>query len=309
MALGYQNPFYLKQAQQKEHSFYNGKILLEKHDPSAMYYSEETLQLSQESHLKMKQLNKEIKMANYAKINQLSRVATEFVQDFKSLAKEADESLTKQKALEFEIERLLRAVICHDIMSIMQRVDNTAMTRRPYPSSITNNDMITSPSKCSCIKNKEVEVKEHDRNLLLSKNKKHISKDKAPEEIKIFLKKITVLLQAPFIIVRTNNGTEFKNKVLQEYFNSVGLSHQVSSFRTPQQNRVVERRNRTLMEATRRMIKIMGSGVGVMGSVFVVRKWAVVSGKMGIKIMGSGVRVMGSVFGVRKWAVVSGKMG
>ncbi|GJV56800.1 hypothetical protein Tco_1457805 [Tanacetum coccineum] len=33
MALGYQNPFYLKQAQQKQHSLYNGKVLLEKHDP------------------------------------------------------------------------------------------------------------------------------------------------------------------------------------------------------------------------------------------------------------------------------------
>ncbi|GKA79508.1 hypothetical protein Tco_0786104, partial [Tanacetum coccineum] len=33
MALGYQNPFYLKQAQQKQQSLYNGKVLLEKHDP------------------------------------------------------------------------------------------------------------------------------------------------------------------------------------------------------------------------------------------------------------------------------------
>ncbi|GKE25780.1 hypothetical protein Tco_1441164 [Tanacetum coccineum] len=33
MALGYQNPFYLKQAQQKQQSLYNGKVLLGKHDP------------------------------------------------------------------------------------------------------------------------------------------------------------------------------------------------------------------------------------------------------------------------------------
>ncbi|GJY49058.1 retrovirus-related pol polyprotein from transposon TNT 1-94 [Tanacetum coccineum] len=62
------------------------------------------------------------------------------------------------------------------------------------------------------------------------------SKDKAPEEIKTFLKKIRVLLQAPVIIVRTDNGTEFKNQVLKEYFDSVGISHQASSVRTPQQN-------------------------------------------------------------------------
>ncbi|GJU60647.1 retrovirus-related pol polyprotein from transposon TNT 1-94 [Tanacetum coccineum] len=72
------------------------------------------------------------------------------------------------------------------------------------------------------------------------------SKDKAPEEIKTFLKKITVILQALVIIVRTDNSTEFKSQVLQEYFNSVGISHQASSVYTPQQNGVVERRNRTL---------------------------------------------------------------
>nr|GEV63321.1 retrovirus-related Pol polyprotein from transposon TNT 1-94 [Tanacetum cinerariifolium] len=68
------------------------------------------------------------------------------------------------------------------------------------------------------------------------------SKDKAPEVIKSFLKRITILLQSPIIIIRTDNGTEFKNQVLKEYFDSVGVSHQVSSVRTPQQNGVVERK-------------------------------------------------------------------
>ncbi|GKC28727.1 retrovirus-related pol polyprotein from transposon TNT 1-94 [Tanacetum coccineum] len=65
---------------------------------------------------------------------------------------------------------------------------------------------------------------------------------------------INVLLQAPVIIVRTDNSTEFKNQVLKEYFDSVGISHQASYVRTPQQNRVMERRNRTLMEAVRPML-------------------------------------------------------
>nr|GEU99610.1 retrovirus-related Pol polyprotein from transposon TNT 1-94 [Tanacetum cinerariifolium] len=80
------------------------------------------------------------------------------------------------------------------------------------------------------------------------------SKDKAPEVIKTFLKRIIVLLQSPVIIIRTDNGTEFKNEVLKEYFDSVGISHQVSYVRTPQQNGVVERRNRTLVEAARTML-------------------------------------------------------
>nr|GFB22075.1 putative ribonuclease H-like domain-containing protein [Tanacetum cinerariifolium] len=77
------------------------------------------------------------------------------------------------------------------------------------------------------------------------------SKDEAPAVIITFLKRITVLLQSPIIIIRTDNGTEFKNQVLKVYFDSVGITHQMSSVRTPQQNGVVERRNRTLVEAAR----------------------------------------------------------
>nr|GEY62498.1 hypothetical protein [Tanacetum cinerariifolium] len=71
MALGYQNPFYLKQAQKKQQSLYDGKVLLEKHDPPVVHDSKEALQLAQESRDKMKQMNKEIKPANYTKINHL----------------------------------------------------------------------------------------------------------------------------------------------------------------------------------------------------------------------------------------------
>ncbi|GJZ79089.1 retrovirus-related pol polyprotein from transposon TNT 1-94 [Tanacetum coccineum] len=57
------------------------------------------------------------------------------------------------------------------------RVDNTAKTRRPQPRSNTKNHRVPSESKSSCIKNKEVEVEEHLRNLLLSNNKKHMSSE------------------------------------------------------------------------------------------------------------------------------------
>nr|GEU68083.1 integrase, catalytic region, zinc finger, CCHC-type, peptidase aspartic, catalytic [Tanacetum cinerariifolium] len=76
----------------------------------------------------------------------------------------------------------------------------------------------------------------------------------APEVIKTFLKRVTILLQSPVIIIRTDNGTKFINQGLKEYFDSVGISHQVSSVRTPQQNEVVERRNQTLVEAARTML-------------------------------------------------------
>nr|GEV59527.1 integrase, catalytic region, zinc finger, CCHC-type, peptidase aspartic, catalytic [Tanacetum cinerariifolium] len=80
------------------------------------------------------------------------------------------------------------------------------------------------------------------------------SKDEAPEVIKTFLKRNIVLLQSHVIIIRTDNGTKFKNQALKEYFDSVGISHQMSSIQTPQQNGVVERRNQTLVEAARTML-------------------------------------------------------
>ncbi|GKB58841.1 hypothetical protein Tco_0915027 [Tanacetum coccineum] len=51
---------------------------------------------------------------------QFLKEAAEFVRDFKSIAKEADESLSKHKALELEIKCLLRAVVSQDIMFIVQ---------------------------------------------------------------------------------------------------------------------------------------------------------------------------------------------
>ncbi|GJX53096.1 retrovirus-related pol polyprotein from transposon TNT 1-94 [Tanacetum coccineum] len=50
---------------------------------------------------------------------------------------------------------------------------------------------------------------------------------------------------------RFDNGTEFVNKTLTEFCESVGITHNTSVPRTPQQNDVVERRNRTLMEVAR----------------------------------------------------------
>ncbi|GKE68307.1 retrovirus-related pol polyprotein from transposon TNT 1-94, partial [Tanacetum coccineum] len=76
------------------------------------------------------------------------------------------------------------------------------------------------------------------------------SKDETPEVIKTFLKRITFLLQSPVIIIRTDNGTEFKNQILKEYFDSVGISHQASSVRTPQQNGI-QQENQALLQPER----------------------------------------------------------
>ncbi|GJW37073.1 retrovirus-related pol polyprotein from transposon TNT 1-94 [Tanacetum coccineum] len=79
-------------------------------------------------------------------------------------------------------------------------------------------------------------------------------KDKAPAAIIKYIKNIQVRLKAKVRNVRTDNGTEFVNQTLREWYENVGITHQTSVARTPQQNRVVERRNRTLVEVAQTML-------------------------------------------------------
>ncbi|GJV89838.1 retrovirus-related pol polyprotein from transposon TNT 1-94 [Tanacetum coccineum] len=65
---------------------------------------------------------------------------------------------------------------------------------------------------------------------------------------------ISVGLNKTAQFVRTDNGTEFINKNLTDYYESVGITHEKTVLRTPQQNGIVERRNRTLVEAARTML-------------------------------------------------------
>ena len=54
--------------------------------------------------------------------------------------------------------------------------------------------------------------------------------------------------------IRSDNGTEFKNTGLDEYLDMLGITHELSTPYTPQQNGVVERKNMTLDEMARTML-------------------------------------------------------
>nr|GFB55442.1 retrovirus-related Pol polyprotein from transposon TNT 1-94 [Tanacetum cinerariifolium] len=75
------------------------------------------------------------------------------------------------------------------------------------------------------------------------------SKDETPMFIIKFLKMIQVRLNVLVRRIRTDNGTEFVNQTLRDYYEEFGISHETSVARSPQQNEVVERRNKTLIEA------------------------------------------------------------
>nr|GEY42142.1 retrovirus-related Pol polyprotein from transposon TNT 1-94 [Tanacetum cinerariifolium] len=283
MALGYQNSFYLKQAQKKQQSLYDEKVLLEKHDPSVVHDSEETLQLAQE---KNENVELEFKVLNYARENahikatyknlfdsiSVSRTQTKTIiaslqnelqstiyknaklrtQLFKKVSDQKDNThdtsentkFAKQPIVEnipkvgeshalskpvtsnsvstpqeskgvnndkviapgmfrinpFKTSREEKHVpntvsasartkpitvsqppvftkkdVNYDLNGLSSTgVDNTK-TRRLQPRSNIKHDRVPSASKSSRSKNKEAEVEKHHRNLLLSKNNKHMS--------------------------------------------------------------------------------------------------------------------------------------
>ena len=55
-------------------------------------------------------------------------------------------------------------------------------------------------------------------------------------------------------VIRSDNGSEFKNYTLNDWLSDEGIKHQYSAAYTPQQNGVAERKNRTLMDMARSML-------------------------------------------------------
>ncbi|GJW34560.1 putative ribonuclease H-like domain-containing protein [Tanacetum coccineum] len=80
------------------------------------------------------------------------------------------------------------------------------------------------------------------------------SKDETSGILKSFIIEIENLVDKKVKIIRCDNGTEFKNRVMSEFCEKKGIKREFSVARTPQTNGVVERRNRTLIEAARTML-------------------------------------------------------
>ncbi|GKC94946.1 putative ribonuclease H-like domain-containing protein [Tanacetum coccineum] len=80
------------------------------------------------------------------------------------------------------------------------------------------------------------------------------TRDATPEIIKKFIAQVQLNYNAKIHKIRTNNDTEFKNTTLKAHYEKLGIMQQFSNARTPQQNGVVERHNRTLVEVARTML-------------------------------------------------------
>ncbi|GKE89434.1 putative ribonuclease H-like domain-containing protein, partial [Tanacetum coccineum] len=80
------------------------------------------------------------------------------------------------------------------------------------------------------------------------------SKDETSEILKNFIKEIENLVDKKVKIIKSDNGTEFKNKVMDDFCREKGIKREYSVAKTPQQNGITERRNKTLIEAARTML-------------------------------------------------------
>ncbi|KAK1397946.1 hypothetical protein POM88_007809 [Heracleum sosnowskyi] len=80
-------------------------------------------------------------------------------------------------------------------------------------------------------------------------------KDETPEVLLDHVRMIETTTKYKVKILRSDNGTEFKNSKMEEFCKYKGIIQQFSAPGTPQQNGVVERKNRTLIEAGRTMLE------------------------------------------------------
>ncbi|GJU92449.1 ribonuclease H-like domain-containing protein [Tanacetum coccineum] len=80
------------------------------------------------------------------------------------------------------------------------------------------------------------------------------TKDETPKILKNFITGIENQIDHKVKAIKCNNRTEFKNRIMNEFCEMKGIRREFSVARTPQQNGVAERKNRTLIKASRNML-------------------------------------------------------
>ncbi|GJX57450.1 putative ribonuclease H-like domain-containing protein [Tanacetum coccineum] len=80
------------------------------------------------------------------------------------------------------------------------------------------------------------------------------TKDETSAILKTFIIGIENLIDLGVKVIRSDNGTELKNSVMNQFCEMKGIKREFSVAKTPQQNGVAERKNKTLIEAARTML-------------------------------------------------------
>jgi transposase InsO family protein len=79
-------------------------------------------------------------------------------------------------------------------------------------------------------------------------------KSEVQDTFKKFAKRAQNEFETKIKKVRSDNGTEFRNTNIEEFLNGEGIGHEFLVPYTPQQNGIIERKNRTLLEVARMML-------------------------------------------------------
>jgi transposase InsO family protein len=74
------------------------------------------------------------------------------------------------------------------------------------------------------------------------------------DKVKTFVRRAQKKFDLPIKKIRSDNGSKFKNTQVEEFLDEEGIKHEFSTPYTPQQNGVVERKNRTLIDIERTML-------------------------------------------------------
>ncbi|GJZ00615.1 putative ribonuclease H-like domain-containing protein [Tanacetum coccineum] len=89
------------------------------------------------------------------------------------------------------------------------------------------------------------------------------TKDETSRILKTFITGIENQLDHKVKVIRCDNGTEFKNSVMNQFCDIKGIKREFSVAMTPPQNRVTERKNRTLIEAAITMYLVTSKAMRV----------------------------------------------
>ncbi|GJW56777.1 putative ribonuclease H-like domain-containing protein [Tanacetum coccineum] len=84
-----------------------------------------------------------------------------------------------------------------------------------------------------------------------------VTKDETSGILKTFITEVENQLDYKVKVIRSDNGTEFKNSVMNQFCEMKGIKRESSVAKTPQQNGVAERMNRTLIKAARTMVLVI----------------------------------------------------
>ncbi|GKA75759.1 putative ribonuclease H-like domain-containing protein, partial [Tanacetum coccineum] len=97
----------------------------------------------------------------------------------------------------------------------------------------------------------------HQTCVACQKGKQHrasSTKDETSGILKSFITKVENLIDQRVKVLRCDNGTKFKNKEMNQFYKRKGIKSDFSVARTPQQNGVAKRKNRTLIKAARTLL-------------------------------------------------------